>query len=76
MQLKDLDEIMRRRPFRPFRVTVSTQEFFDVLHPEMIIIGERFVAIGKSEEPFEHDLSMYWIDYNHIVHIHRLDIRE
>jgi len=76
MHLQDLDEILRRRPFRPFRVTVSTQESFDVLHPEMMIIAERFVAIGRTEEPFDDEMSMYWIDYNHIAHIHRLDIRK
>jgi len=42
----------------------------------MMIIAERFVAIGRTEEPFEDEMSMYWIDYNHIAHIHRLDIRK
>ena len=73
MHLDDIDRVLQRRPFRPFRVILSTREVFDVLHPEMMMIGERFVAIGRRDDPLTDELRMHWIDSNHVVEMHRLE---
>jgi hypothetical protein len=73
MQLKDIDLLYRRQPFRPFRAKLSTGESFDVLHPEMLIIAERFVVIGRKGDGAGEELTVYWIDPAHIVHVHRLE---
>jgi hypothetical protein len=43
---EEIRELARRQPFVPFRIHVSDQQHYDVLHPDMIMIGERSVTIG------------------------------
>jgi hypothetical protein len=75
MHSEELENILQRRPFRPFRLTVTTGEGFDVLHPDMAIVDERFVAIGvaPSESTEQDEMIVYWIDLQHVVHIRRLE---
>jgi hypothetical protein len=72
MHIEDFEKILRRRPFRPFRITVTTQQTFDVSHPEMVFTRPRFVAVGvlPHDESPEAGLVMHWIDVQHIVHVH------
>jgi hypothetical protein len=71
MRHADLDRLLKRRPFRPFRITVSTGETFDVPHPEMLFLAEKFVAVTvpklAGEMAERHDF--VWIDLLHIVHL-------
>lgn len=71
MRRADLDRLLKRRPFRPFRITVSTGQTFDVPHPETLFLAEKFVAVMvprlASELAERHDF--VWIDLLHIVHL-------
>ncbi len=43
------DNILTRlheRPFRPLRIVVSEGQHFDIHHPDLVLVGERDVAIG------------------------------
>jgi hypothetical protein len=73
---KDFQRILYRRPFRLFRITVSTGESFDVRHPDMAIVDRRFVAVGFPESGAapEEDMVVIWIDLRHIVHLQRLQL--
>jgi hypothetical protein len=46
MRPDDILEYLKRRPFQPFRVTLTGGETFDVSHPEMAIAGRSVVAVG------------------------------
>ena len=71
MRRRDFLHILNRKPFRPFRITVSTGQTFDVVHPETIFVAHRFVAVPAkhaSKESIRPD-DYVWIDLIHIVHL-------
>lgn len=51
MTQEELQEVARRRPFAPFRLTVSTGATYDVRHPDLIMVGRRSAVIGLVNEP-------------------------
>lgn len=75
MRRKDFRRILYRRPFRPFRITVTTGESFDVRHPDMAIVDSRFVAVGSptTDAAGDEDMVVVWIDLRHVVHLQRLE---
>jgi hypothetical protein len=38
-------------PFVPFRVVTSSGEAYDVGHPELVLVGDRFLEIGIPKKP-------------------------
>jgi hypothetical protein len=70
----DVERVVRRRPFRPFRIALTTNEQFDIVHPDLVVIDDRFVAVGspRGAAPDDEELIVYWIDLNHIVYLRRL----
>ena len=39
MRLEDVREFLRRRPFQPFRLTLTDGRTYDVMHPELAIVA-------------------------------------
>ena len=78
MTPEDLRVLVKRRPFKPFRITMSTQEIFDVTHPDLMVVGRSMAALGIGKagdnEPIaEH---IIWLDLDQIVHIQPLAAAE
>jgi hypothetical protein len=73
MQRDDILNLLHRRPFRPFRITVSTGDTFDVTHPDQAIAAHRFVAIGvPRREPMPEGFDNFaWVTVLQIVHIQK-----
>lgn len=78
MRRLDLVKLMERRPFKPFRLTTTSQSSYDVKHPEAAIVGRRTLAVwlppppSFSTSPTEFDSSeadVAWVDVLHIVQI-------
>lgn len=46
MRPADILQLVRARPFQPFRVSISDGTEFDVRHPELAIVGRSVVVIG------------------------------
>jgi hypothetical protein len=46
MQPYDLLEHLRRRPFQPFRLTLTDGRTHEVRHPELVMVGRSTVTIG------------------------------
>ncbi len=46
MPPEDLDELLRKRPFEPFRIQVSDGTFYDIRHPELVMVGVESLVIG------------------------------
>ena len=42
----DIHEAARRKPFEPFRITLTTGETYDVRHPDLIMVGRRAAIVG------------------------------
>ena len=46
MRLEDIRSFLDRRPFQPFRLTLTDGRTYEVRHPELAMIGRSIVAIG------------------------------
>ena len=46
MSPQDIEEAVRRRPFAPFRITLTEGSTYDVRHPELCMVGRRAVVVG------------------------------
>ena len=64
-----LKHLLTRRPFKPFVITVSSDDDFYVRHPEAAYLGELFLAVVQvvPGEEDSQNTNMVWIDYDHIV---------
>ena len=75
MRPEDILELLRARPFRPFRISLSDGQRFEVRHPELAMVGRNQVVIGVAdaagpEGTFErtvncallHVITTEWID--------------
>ena len=73
MTQEDLQEAVRRKPFVPIRLFVSTGMTFDIRHPDLIVVERRMVRIGATSpsEEVEFDRSIR-IDLLHVVAIEDL----
>lgn len=50
---KEISARIKQRPFAPVRIVMSSGESYDVLHPDLVMVGQREVAIGiaSSKNP-------------------------
>ena len=46
MRPDDIREFLRRRPFQPFRLTLTDGRNYEVRHPDLAMVGRSTVAIG------------------------------
>lgn len=49
MRAHDLLRWLRYRPFRPFRLLVTTGVAYDVLHPELMLVGNSTITLELSD---------------------------
>lgn len=51
--MREVSDRLRQRPFVPLRLVTSSGEAYDVKHPDLVLVGQREVAIGigTPEEP-------------------------
>jgi hypothetical protein len=56
---EELRQLLRQRPFTPFRVHLTDGRVYDVVCPEINLVGEAFVVIGitdpKNPDPWSED---------------------
>ncbi|MGA2701742.1 MAG: hypothetical protein ABSH35_11690 [Isosphaeraceae bacterium] len=51
MRLEDLLEQLRRRPFVPFRIHMTDGRFYDIVHPEAVLVLRSRAIIGLRPDP-------------------------
>ena len=69
MTPEDLKLLVKGQPFTPFRMTMATNETFDVWHPELLIVGRSIAALGLTSAAEESIAdNIIWLDLNQIVH--------
>jgi hypothetical protein len=39
---------LREKPFTPVRVVTSSGQSYDVTHPDLVLVGRRFLIIGTA----------------------------
>ncbi len=52
MTVQTFRELLSQRPFRPFRLVMSSGQSYEVRHPEMALLTrtDLLVGVGESEE--------------------------
>jgi hypothetical protein len=52
MTIQTYRELLSQRPFRPFRLMMSSGQSYEVRHPEMAMLtrSDLLVGVGESEE--------------------------
>jgi len=51
MRAEDLLEILRRRPFLPFRIHMTDGQSYDIVHPEVVLVLRSRAIIGLRPDP-------------------------
>jgi hypothetical protein len=46
MRSEDIREFLQKKPFQPFRVTLTDGRTYEVRHPELAMVGRSTIAIG------------------------------
>lgn len=47
--LRTFRELLSQRPFRPFRLVMSSGQTYDVRHPEMAMLTRTDILVGTEE---------------------------
>ena len=49
----DIQARLRQQPFGPLRIVTTTGATYDVHHPELVLVGRRFLMVGlpSAENP-------------------------
>ena len=65
---EDVRARVRKEPFVPFRIVTSSGESYEVHHPELILIGQGEVTVGRpsTSNPAIHD-GFDWVAIMHIT---------
>ena len=71
MNPKEILELLRRRPFEPFRVVTTDGTGYEIFHPELVVPMARsvFIAIGGRASNGAPE-SFVIVSY---IHVQRLD---
>jgi hypothetical protein len=48
LSIEEIQARVRQRPFRPFRIVSSSGESVEVTHPELILVGQSRVVVGRA----------------------------
>ena len=46
----DIQAKLKERPFVPFRVIMSSGQFYDIHHPDLVLVGKRHLFVGTASE--------------------------
>jgi hypothetical protein len=73
----DVRERLEQRPFVPFRLIMSSGQFYDIYHPALALVGKRhiFVGVASEDNPTEFDRSSL-LSVLHVAAIEGLPIEK
>ena len=72
MRQEDLLEVLRQRPFVPFRIHVTDGIVYEVRHPELVLVG-RSRAVVFFPDPRRPPPAFDRFDMVSLLHITRLE---
>jgi hypothetical protein len=65
-------EILRRAPFEPFRVVMSSGESCNVMHPEMAFVTAKALVLAIADPSHADGERLAFCSYLHIAHVETL----
>ncbi|MBA4065035.1 MAG: hypothetical protein C0501_15240 [Isosphaera sp.] len=75
MRPGELNEIVRARPFVPFRLHVTGGVTYDILNPEFILVGRSLAALLVRRDPNSPIFDLpSWVNLVHITQIEPLEV--
>lgn len=51
MTVQTFRDLLSERPFRPFRLVLSSGQSYEVRHPEMALLTKTDILVGTDAEP-------------------------
>ena len=70
---EELRDVLRQKPFKPFRLVMTDGEGYDIRHPDLLWVGQRSAMVGLTGEPgktfYERAVK---VDLSHIVRLEPL----
>ena len=71
MRPEDIREFLQRRPFQPFRITLTDGRSYEIRHPELAMVGRSVLIIGwpapgDSSPIFDR---FVWVSLLHIMQV-------
>ncbi len=74
MKPEEIEKLLLRRPFVPFRIHFSNSQFVDVVHPEWVYLTKNHIEVGHPVH--EGSILMQKTNYYGYIHIVRLEMLE
>jgi hypothetical protein len=65
-------EILRRVPFEPFRVVMSSGESYNVVHPEMVFVTAKALILAIADPSHADGERLAFCSYLHAAHVETL----
>ncbi|MBC8108283.1 MAG: hypothetical protein H7Z14_16980 [Anaerolineae bacterium] len=65
-------EILKRTPFEPFRVVMSSGESYNAMHPEMALVSARSLILALPDSSAAEGERLAFCSYLHIAHVETL----
>ena len=62
-------EILRRKPFEPFRVVMSSGESYNVMHPEMAFVTSKSLILALPDPTQPEGERLAFCSYLHLAHV-------
>lgn len=74
MRVQEIREALRKQPFHPFRVRLSTGQGYDIRHPEFAALTRSSLFVGElaREEKFPH--RMVQCDLLHVIALEPIEL--
>lgn len=71
----NVQERLRERPFTPFRIVTTTDQQYDVYHPDLVMVGHRFLIVGtpRAQNPTQAE-SVSRVAIGHVAELHDLPV--
>jgi hypothetical protein len=73
MRAEVLSQLIRRKPFQPIRLHLTTGQTYDIRHPEYIIIQRQSAEVGLDPDPAGIVDRVEYISLLHVVRVQNLD---
>ncbi len=72
MTAETFRKIMKRAPFDPFRIVMSSGESYNVMHPEMAFVTAKTLILALPEPAHPEGERLAFCSYLHIAHVEML----
>ena len=70
---EELRDVLRQKPFEPFRLVMTDGEGYDIRHPDLLWVGQRTAMVGLTGDPgktfYERSVK---VDLSHVIRLEPL----